>query len=133
MSSQTANFNFKIEEVDKMDFIYIILMMISLILLCLSKRKIAKTLIFITFVSYMTLVIMDCEPVISYIITLVKSGFSQYRASIDVFYNFLVIVSMALSLFAASRRNRKTGIVFVLSTIILLMLEHLDTIISIFK
>jgi len=133
VSSQTANFNFKIDEVDKMDFIYIILMMISLILLCLSKRKMAKTLIFITFVSYMTLVIRDCEPVISYIITLVKSGFSQYRASIDVFYNFLVIVSMALSLFAASRRNRKTGIGVVLSTIVLLILEHFDTIISIFK
>jgi len=127
------NFNFKIEEVDKMDFIYIILMIISLILLCLSKRKMAKTLIFITFVSYMTLVIMNCDPVILYIITLVKSGFSQYRVSIDVFYNFLVVVSMALSLFSASKRNKKTGIFFVLLTIVLLILEHFDTIISIFK
>jgi len=133
VSFQTMNFNFKIEEVDKMDFIYIILMIISLILLCLSKRKMAKTLIFITFVSYMTLVIMNCDPVILYIITLVKSGFSQYRVSIDVFYNFLVVVSMALSLFSASKRNKKTGIFFVLLTIVLLILEHFDTIISIFK
>lgn len=115
-----------------MNLIYLILLMIALIFLCLGKRKIAKTLVFITFVSYMTLVIRGNEPVWAYIVGLLESGFKAYRASIWVIHNFLVIVSMALSLFFSGRRNRNAGIIFISATIILMLLRHWNTIISLF-
>ena len=115
-----------------MDLIYLILLILALIFLCLGKRRTAKTLVFITFVSYMTLVIRDYEPVWAYIIGLVESGFKAYKASIWVIHNFFVIVSMALSLFFSGRRSRNSGIIFISITIILMLLEHWNTIISLF-
>lgn len=115
-----------------MDLIYLILLIISLVLLCLGKRKASKTLVFTTFVSYMTLVIRDYEPVWAYIVGLVKSGFKSYNASIWVLHNFLIIVSMALSLLFAGKRNKRSGIAFISLAILLILSEYYKTIISLF-
>lgn len=115
-----------------MDLVYLILLMVALIVLCLGNRRTAKTLVFITFVSFMTLVIRDYEPVWAYIIGLVRSGFKAYHASVWVLHNFCVVVSMALSLFFTNRKNRNPGIIFISLTIILMLLEHWNTIISLF-
>lgn len=121
-----------VREVDKMDLIYLILLIISLVFLCLGKRKAAKTLVLITLTSYMTLIIRDNSPVWAYIVGLVKSGFKAYSASIWVLHNFLVIVSMVLSYFFSDKRNKKSGILFISLAIILLLVEHYNEIISLF-
>ena len=81
---------------------------------------------------YMTLVIRDYEPVWAYIVGLVKSGFKSYNASIWVLHNFLIIVSMALSLLFAGKRNKRSGIVFISLAILLILSEYYKTIISLF-
>ena len=116
-----------------MDLIYIILLLIALIFICMGKHKTSKALLFITLVSYVTLLIEHSAPiVVAYSVTM-KNGLLYLWDSIkDLLIPYCArLIPLSLSLFFVKGRKRNMSIIFILLTIIVIVLSHWNTIVSI--
>lgn len=114
-----------------MDLIYIILLFAALIFLCIGKNKISKTLLFITLISYLTLIIQHSVPTFLTYNAFVKDGIKSLWAAVrEILFPHIRLVPLVFSLFFTHKRKRNLGIIFILITITAVLLSHWNTILS---
>lgn len=114
-----------------MDLIYIVLLLAALIFLCVGKNKISKTLLFITLISYLTLIIQNSVPRVLMYNAFARDEIKSLGSAVnELLQPHFRLVPLSLSLFFTYKRKRNLGIIFIVITIIAVLMSHWNSIIS---
>ena len=99
----------------------------------MGKHKTSKTLLFITLVSYVTLLIEHSAPIfVAYSVTMKNGAVYLWSSLKDLLIPYCSrLIPLSLSLFFVKGRKRNLSVIFILVTIVVIVLSHWNTIISI--